>query len=114
MFRSGLIGLPEVAPEKYQSTLVTQGIYSRVRHPRYVEMLLGKLAHALFTNYLAAYGVFALSVAGLALIVRLEERELCRNGRPFVRRAGVRPRSRVSPLQLYVRRAGAVPQSFPG
>ncbi len=40
-------------------------------------MLLGKLAHALFTNYFAAYGVFALSVAGLALIVRLEERELC-------------------------------------
>lgn len=63
-----------MAPEKHQNTLVTQGIYSRMRHPRYVEMLL---AHALFTNYLAAYGVFALSVAGLALIVRLEERELC-------------------------------------
>ena len=39
-------------------------------------MLLGMLAHALLTNYLAAYVVFVLSVAGLVLIVRLEEREL--------------------------------------
>ena len=57
-------------------------------------MLLGMLAHALLTNYLAVYVVFVLSVAGLVLIVRLEEREL--------------------PRLPTARRAGAVPQSFPG
>lgn len=71
-----VVGLPELASGRYESRLVTQGIYSRIRHPRYVEMLLFILGHALFTNYLAAYIVFFLSLPWVVLVVRLEEREL--------------------------------------
>lgn len=42
-----LIGLPEVVPQRYNTRLVTTGVYSRVRHPRYVEALSAVLAYAL-------------------------------------------------------------------
>lgn len=71
-----LVGLPEIAPDKHKTQLITTGVYSRIRHPRYAEALVGTLAHALFTNYLAVYAVFLLFLVGFPLIVRLEEREL--------------------------------------
>ena len=71
-----LMGLPEVAPGKYKPVLLTEGIYSRIRHPRYVDATLGLLAHVLFTNYLAVYVVFLLCLLGFPAIVRLEEKEL--------------------------------------
>ena len=73
---SFLLGLPELAPETYGSTLVTTGIYSRIRHPRYVQLLLVILAYALFSNYLAAYVVFALGIVWIHSVARIEEIEL--------------------------------------
>ena len=71
-----LVGLPELAPENYPTRLITEGIYSRIRHPRYMQILLTFLACALFSNYLAAYVVFLLSVVWILLVVRAEEKEL--------------------------------------
>lgn len=71
-----LLGFPELAPATYGSKLVTEGIYSRLRHPRYVQILLVLLAYALFCNYLALYVVFLVSLVWIVLVVRVEEREL--------------------------------------
>jgi protein-S-isoprenylcysteine O-methyltransferase Ste14 len=81
-----LLGYPELDPQRYPSTLVTEGIYRRIRHPRYVEMLLFLLAHALLANYLATYAVFLISWLGILIVVQLEERELIeRFGEEYVR-----------------------------
>jgi protein-S-isoprenylcysteine O-methyltransferase Ste14 len=69
-------GLPELSPEGHPGKLLTEGVYSRLRHPRYVQFLLVLLGYALFANYLALYAVFALWVPVAYLIVLLEEREL--------------------------------------
>ncbi|MDH3403883.1 MAG: isoprenylcysteine carboxylmethyltransferase family protein [Acidobacteriota bacterium] len=71
-----LAGLPELSRERYPGRLLSEGIYGRIRHPRYVEVLLWALAYALFANYLAIYVLVALSVPVLYLVVVLEEREL--------------------------------------
>ena len=71
-----LSGLPELSPNHYPGELLTQGIYGKIRHPRYVEVLLWTLSYALVANYLATYVLVALSVPILYLIVLLEEREL--------------------------------------
>jgi protein-S-isoprenylcysteine O-methyltransferase Ste14 len=71
-----ITGLPELAREGDAGTLLTQGIYARIRHPRYVEVILGLLGWALFTNYLALYLLVALLVPLIYLVVVLEEREL--------------------------------------
>jgi protein-S-isoprenylcysteine O-methyltransferase Ste14 len=56
--------------------LLTQGIYSRIRHPRYVETVLWVLGYALFTNYLALYLTFLFLLLIIHVIVLLEEKEL--------------------------------------
>jgi len=71
-----LTGYPELAPEKHPTQLLTSGIYSRVRHPRYLEAILFILGYALFANYSGLYGMVVLSVIGIYLVVLLEEREL--------------------------------------
>ncbi len=71
-----LTGLPELAPERYATGLIVDGIYARIRHPRYVEILVALLAYSLFCNYLATYVLFVLAWAIVLLIVRLEEKEL--------------------------------------
>ena len=71
-----LSGLPELSRDQKPGVLLTDGIYGKLRHPRYVEALLAILAYAFFANYLAAYGVFLLSLPVVCLIVVLEEREL--------------------------------------
>ena len=73
---SVLFGLPELAPDRYPPKLLTEGIYARVRHPRYFEFSLGGLGGALVTNYPAAYVAVFLTIAGLAALVPFEEREL--------------------------------------
>jgi protein-S-isoprenylcysteine O-methyltransferase Ste14 len=69
------MGIPELDPRAEQQ-LLTEGIYARVRHPRYLEMLLGGLGLALIANYLAGYVVLALGAGVLHAVVVLEEREL--------------------------------------
>jgi protein-S-isoprenylcysteine O-methyltransferase Ste14 len=56
--------------------LATNGIYSRIRHPGYVAMILSVAAVALFTNYAATYAVAIAFVPLIYLAARLEEREL--------------------------------------
>lgn len=73
---ANLLGLPEIAPDRYPRTLVTEGIYARLRHPRYVQLLIALIGYALIANYLAAYFVVALWIPAIYIIVLLEEREL--------------------------------------
>jgi protein-S-isoprenylcysteine O-methyltransferase Ste14 len=71
-----LVGLPEVAPERADNRLITEGIYSRVRHPRYLELLLVLFGHALLTNYLAVYVALGVCLAGFPFLIWMEEKEL--------------------------------------
>jgi protein-S-isoprenylcysteine O-methyltransferase Ste14 len=71
-----LLGLPELAPDRHPTRLITEGLYARVRHPRYLQFLLGLLGYALIANFLAVYVVCALWVADIYVIVLLEEKEL--------------------------------------
>jgi protein-S-isoprenylcysteine O-methyltransferase Ste14 len=71
-----LSGIPELSKKNYPGKLLTEGIYSRVRNPRYLEALLWVIAYALFANYLGAYIVVVLSLPLIYFVVRLEEREL--------------------------------------
>jgi len=71
-----LAGLPEIAPEQHPPKLLREGIYSRVRHPRYIEVILGITAWGLFINYAGVYIVVGISILGVLLIIPLEEREL--------------------------------------
>ena len=73
---STLGGLPEMAPESHPQPLLTEGIYSRIRHPRYVEALLVMAALALIANNLASYVNWIIGIPSVLLIVRIEEREL--------------------------------------
>jgi protein-S-isoprenylcysteine O-methyltransferase Ste14 len=71
-----IAGLPELAPGRYPQKLLTEGVYARIRHPRYVQFLLALLGYALIANYLALYVVCAAWVGAAYLIVLFEEREL--------------------------------------
>lgn len=70
-----LVGMPELRPES-GGRLLKEGIYGRIRHPRYVSVTLGTLAVALFTNYLAMYVTAALLVPAIYGVAVFEEREL--------------------------------------
>jgi len=70
-----LAGVPELsrgAPGK----LLQDGIYGRIRHPRYLSLLLGLAGVALFLNYLTVYVIVVACVPALYLLVLFEEREL--------------------------------------
>jgi protein-S-isoprenylcysteine O-methyltransferase Ste14 len=69
-------GLPELAPESHPQPLLTEGIYSHIRHPRYLEVLLVMAALTLVANNLASYVNWIVGVPSVLVIVRLEEREL--------------------------------------
>ena len=71
-----LSGVPELQSDGKGGALLCEGVYSRIRHPRYVEIVLGTLAYALFANYVGAYVVALFTIPVLHLIVVLEEREL--------------------------------------
>jgi len=71
-----LAGMPEFQSDGKGGTLLSGGVYGRIRHPRYVEIVLGTFAYAFFANYLGAYVVAVLTIPGLHAIVLLEEREL--------------------------------------
>lgn len=90
---STLIGVPEFSTNPASGTLLTEGIYGRVRHPRYVGAVFGALGTALLANYLATYVIAVLLVPVLYVVVVLEERELrARFGDAYVRYAERVPR----------------------
>jgi protein-S-isoprenylcysteine O-methyltransferase Ste14 len=72
-----LLGVPEIkAPREGPGKLLCEGIYARVRHPRYVGVMLGGFGVAIASNYLAAYvTMIALVPVAYALTV-IEEKEL--------------------------------------
>ena len=71
-----LVGIPELEEGGRGGQLLTEGIYGRIRHPRYVEIVVGTLAYATFSNYLGAYLTALVFFPVLHLVVLLEEREL--------------------------------------
>jgi protein-S-isoprenylcysteine O-methyltransferase Ste14 len=71
-----ITGVAELARDPGQSRLLTEGIYAKIRHPRYVELLFVQLAYALFANYLALYVTCLLYIPVILGVVVLEEREL--------------------------------------
>ncbi len=71
-----LVGIPELSPTPTSQKLLDQGVYARMRHPRYVVVMLSMLAAAFFANYLALYVLCPLVVVTLYAITVLEEREL--------------------------------------
>jgi protein-S-isoprenylcysteine O-methyltransferase Ste14 len=71
-----LLGFPEIAPDRFPRQLITDGIYARMRHPRYVQLLIALIGYALIANYLASYLAVALWLFGIYVIVLLEEKEL--------------------------------------
>jgi protein-S-isoprenylcysteine O-methyltransferase Ste14 len=73
--RGMLLGVHEIS-RRSPGQLVTSGIYSKMRHPRYVAMALGITAMALFTNYLASYLVALMYIPVIYVLAVLEEREL--------------------------------------
>lgn len=87
------VGVPELAGETDKGKLLTEGIYGRVRHPRYVAVVLGVLAFALFTNYLSTYLMAPISMLGVYLLSLVEEKELrARFGEEYVSYATRVPR----------------------
>jgi protein-S-isoprenylcysteine O-methyltransferase Ste14 len=71
-----LVGMPELAGKSSSQRMLCEGIYARIRHPRYLEVFLALIFYALFTNYLASYIILAASVPTLLAIIYVEEREL--------------------------------------
>lgn len=71
-----LAGVPEVAAGTQGPGLLQEGIYSRIRHPRYVEIALGCIGWALVCNYAGLYVVVILTILALYAIVLVEEKEL--------------------------------------
>lgn len=76
-----LVGIPELGggsgrDDDGPGELLTEGIYARVRHPRYLAVILGAWGWALFANYTAGYVVAALLIPSLWVLTVLEEREL--------------------------------------
>jgi len=72
-----LAGVPELAsaPED-QGTLLTEGPYARIRHPRYVEIVFATFAYAFVANYVGVYILALLTPPVVHLVVLMEEREL--------------------------------------
>jgi protein-S-isoprenylcysteine O-methyltransferase Ste14 len=98
-----MTGIPELSPAPENWILLTEGVYARIRHPRYVELHLWVLGYSFVANYLALYVVCLLLGPALYLIVILEEKELkgrfgdqyeeySRNVPRFVPRFGARTR----------------------
>jgi protein-S-isoprenylcysteine O-methyltransferase Ste14 len=71
-----LLGLPEIAPDRFPRQLITDGLYGRMRHPRYVQLLIVFFGFALIANHFAVYLVVALWLPGIYVIALLEEKEL--------------------------------------
>ncbi|RMH22434.1 MAG: isoprenylcysteine carboxylmethyltransferase family protein [Acidobacteria bacterium] len=71
-----LSGVPEVDDAAYPGTLLREGIYARVRNPRYLELIFGLIGWSLILNYLAVYVTTLVTILALYPITLLEEREL--------------------------------------
>ena len=69
-----LLGAPELGGDP--GRVLTGGIYGRLRHPRYLSVLLGVAGWACFLNYPAIWLLAVACVPAFYLVIVLEEREL--------------------------------------
>ena len=73
--KSMVFGLSEIST-KNPGELITDGVYSRIRHPRFVAMALAVAAISIFTNVLAIYVLAIVYLPIILFIAVLEEKEL--------------------------------------
>ena len=73
---STLFGVPQLKPEGSPRKLLKEGIYGRIRHPRYAGATFGLLATALFVNYFAIHVLALVYFPIMYIITVLEEKEL--------------------------------------
>jgi protein-S-isoprenylcysteine O-methyltransferase Ste14 len=71
-----LTGVPELSREPAPGALLTEGIYSRIRHPRYSQVIVTVAGYSLIANYLECYILVLLAAGSLYLVTLLEEKEL--------------------------------------
>ena len=72
-----LAGIPEIqADEDKQGKLLDQGIYARIRHPRYVEITFLTFGYACIANFVGPWIVAIANIPMIHMVVLLEEREL--------------------------------------
>ena len=71
-----MLGYPEVSINGYPGKLLTDGIYGKIQHPRYVEIQLGFIDYALITNFQGVYIMTIILILNLYLIVLLKEKDL--------------------------------------
>lgn len=76
-----LAGAPEIAPDAdgpdgQPTGLLCEGVYAHVRHPRYVEFVVGSIGWTLILNYLGVYLMMVAAIVAILVVVPLEEREL--------------------------------------
>jgi len=71
-----LAGIPEMNPASTSSGLVSRGIYSRLRHPRYLDYMLSFLGLALLTGAAGYFLLAFITILLYLIVVPLEEREL--------------------------------------
>jgi protein-S-isoprenylcysteine O-methyltransferase Ste14 len=72
---STLIAFSQVTQSRNRS-LVTTGIYARIRHPRYTMLIVGSLGNFLLTGYALLLATFVVTTALTLIMSRLEEKEL--------------------------------------
>lgn len=71
-----LVALPQLLPERYASKLVTTGLYSKMRHPRYLGFWVMALGFWFATGLWIMWILFVWSLIGFVTLGILEEREL--------------------------------------
>lgn len=80
-----LIGLPEFFPRKYNRKIINSGIFSYIRHPRYLEYILFALAMAFITGLVISYLFFVFTLIAFNILARYEEKELVeRFGKKYI------------------------------
>jgi protein-S-isoprenylcysteine O-methyltransferase Ste14 len=71
-----LIGLPELMPAAHATEVKESGLYARVRHPRYLGMMLSWLGAVLLSGATRLAVLVAVFIGLAVLVTELEEREL--------------------------------------
>ena len=73
--KSMALGLAELSAD-VSGKLITTGIYSRMRHPRFSAMTLAVASMALITGYAVLYILIGIYIIGIYIVALLEDREL--------------------------------------
>jgi protein-S-isoprenylcysteine O-methyltransferase Ste14 len=74
----GVIGRPELEPERHPKALITGGAHGMVRHPMYLGHICTMLGFALGAGTVACFALFAFALGTGAIMIVFEERELHR------------------------------------